>query len=155
MWAIVDCARDDRIYGELRSSRLDYRCLYSGRIPSVLEAASPHLIELAPSYSFTRRLIELSWGNSWGVFLRINDASNLRHHLRTLLRVQDQSGEIMVFRYYDPRVMRVYLPTCLQDELRTVYGPVGKYLMESDDGRSLIDFEFDGNRLHERWVSLT
>lgn len=154
VWAVLDCARDERIYDALRMSRLDYRSLYSGRLPRTLEAASPHLIELAPAYSFTRHLIEMSWGNSWGVFLRIKDASNLRHHLRTFLRVCDESGDILFFRYYDPRVLRAYLPTCRRDELRVVFGPVDRYLMESAGGDSLIEFAFDGNRLHERRVSL-
>ena len=38
VWAILDCARDDRVYEALKTSRLDYRCLYSGRLPRALEA---------------------------------------------------------------------------------------------------------------------
>jgi hypothetical protein len=59
-----------------------------------------------------------------------------------------------MFRYYDPRVLRVYLPTCQPNELRTVFGPIRSYLVEGEDGKSLIEFEFDGNRLHERRISL-
>ena len=154
VWAILDCARDDRIYPALRLSGLDYRCLYSGRLPKALEAAAPHLIELAPAYSFTRKLIELGWGNSWGIFLRIGDSSNLRYHLRTFLRVQDEGGRFLLFRYYDPRVLRVYLPTCRPDELTAVFGPIDRYLTESDDGRSLLEFEFDGIQLQQRTISL-
>ena len=154
VWAILDCARDERIYDALRTSRHDYLCLYSGRLPATLEAAAPHLVELAPTYAFTRNLIDMSWGHSWGVYVRIKDASNLRHHLRTFLRVQDESGNILLFRYYDPRVLRAYLPTCRANELKTVFGPVSGYLMESERGDSLIEFEFDGQRLHERQHAL-
>jgi hypothetical protein len=154
VWAILDGARDERIYPALRTSRLDYRCLYSGRLPKALEAAAPHLIELAPAYSFTRKLIEQGWGNSWGIFLRIRDSSNLRYHLRTFLRVQDEAGRFLLFRYYDPRVLRVYLPTCRPDELTAVFGPIGSYLTESDDGRSLLEFEFDEGQLQQRRISL-
>jgi hypothetical protein len=34
---------------------------------------------------------------------------------RRFLRVKDEDG--LVFRFYDPRVMRVYLPTCAAGEL--------------------------------------
>lgn len=154
VWAIVDCARDDRIYPALRTSGLDYRCLYGGRLAPEVEAVAPHLIEVAPGYTFTPRLIDMGWGNSWGVFLRIADPSDLRQHLRRFLRVQDESGRVLLFRYYDPRVLRVYLPTCRTDELRTVFGPVSSYLVEDRTGRGLIEFSFDGNHLHERRIGL-
>jgi hypothetical protein len=154
VWAILDCARDDRIYSLLRNSGLDYRCLYGGRLPPEVEAAAPHLLELAPTYTFTPKLIDMGWGRSWGVFVRIEDPSNLRHHLRSLLRVKDESGRVLLFRYYDPRVLRVYLRTCLPDELRRVFGPISSYLVEDVDGRSLLEFEFDGNELRERRIVL-
>jgi hypothetical protein len=155
VWAILDCARDDRVYPALSTSRLDYRCLYSGRLPRELAATAPYLVEVAPTYTFTPRLLEMGWGNSWGVFLRIKDALNLRHHLRGFLRVRDEAGRILIFRYYDPRVLRVYLPTCRPDELRTVFGPIDSFLVEGEEGKSLIEFAFDGHRLHERRVVLT
>jgi hypothetical protein len=154
VWAILDCARDERIYPALRNSQLDYLCLFSGRLHLEVVTAAPHLIELSPSYRFTPKLIEMAWGQSWGVFLRIGDATNLRTHLRGFLRVRDESGRILMFRYYDPRVLRVYLPTCQPDELRTVFGPIRSYLVEGEDGKSVIEFEFDGHRLHERRIVL-
>jgi Domain of unknown function (DUF4123) len=154
VWAILDCARDERIYPALRNSRLDYLCLFSGRLHPEVAAAAPHLIEVSPAYRFTPRLIEMGWGQSWGVFLRVKDPSNLRSHLRGFLRVKDESGRILMFRYYDPRVLRVYLPTCRREELRTVFGPISSYLVEDEDGKGLIEFEFDGNQLFERRVRL-
>src|SRR5512134_754784 len=112
VWAILDSARDERIFPALKFSRLEFISLYSGKLPDALQRAAPYLIELAAGYKFTRPLLEMGWGSSWGVFLRIKDARNLRHHLRGFLRVQDESGRTLVFRYYDPRVLRAYLPTC-------------------------------------------
>ena len=154
VWAILDCARDERIYPALRNSQLDYLCLFSGRLHHEVVAAAPHLIEVSPTFRFTPRLIEMGWGQSWGVFLRTKDPSNLRSHLRGFLRVTDESGRFLLFRYYDPRVLRVYLPTCRTDELRTVFGPISSYLVEDVDGKGLIEFEFDGHRLFERRITL-
>jgi len=155
VWAILDCARDDRLHDSLRDSRLDYRCLFGGRLPHDVEVVAPHLLELQPDFTFTPKLIEMGWGQSWGVFVRIDDPSNLRHHLRGLLRVRDEAGRVLLFRYYDPRVLRVYLPTCRTDELRAVFGPIGSFLVEGEDGASLIEFEFDGEELRERRIALT
>jgi hypothetical protein len=155
VWAILDCARDERIHYALRTSQLDYRCLYSGRLPRELEIVAPHLVEVAPTFPFTSKLIAMGWGNSWGIFLRIKDPSNLRHHLRGFLRVRDESGRILLFRYYDPRVLRIYLPTCRPDELRTIFGPVGSFLVEGEDGRSVIEYQFDGNQLRVQRTIVT
>jgi hypothetical protein len=51
-------------------------------------------------------------------------------------------------------VLRTYLPTCEKSELATVFGPIGSFLVEGDRGESLIEFEFDGQRLKERRTSL-
>jgi hypothetical protein len=154
IWVVLDAARDERIYPALLASRLDYVSLYGGRLPEALKRAAPYMVELAPTYSFTRPLIEMGWGNSWGIFLSIKDASNLRHHLRGFLRARDESARMLLFRYYDPRVLRAYLPTCRLGELTSFFGPVGSYFAESDRGTSLIEFQFDGQRLSERRTSL-
>ena len=91
-----DCARDPAVYAALIDSRLEFRCLYSGRLPRELEMAAPQLVELLPGHRLTQRVLGEGWGRSWGVFMRIDDPSN-----------QDESGRQLLFRFYDPRVLRV------------------------------------------------
>jgi hypothetical protein len=52
--------------------------------------------------------------------------------------VKDPDGRILYFRYYDPRVMRVYLPSCNATEMKTVFGPALSYVMEDEDGHALV-----------------
>lgn len=147
VWAVLDCARDPRIYVALIESRVEFRCLYSGRLPRALEMVSPHLVELLPSNRLTARWLDEGWGKAWGMFMQVGDASDLRHHLRKFLKVQDEQGRRLLFRYYDPRVLRAYLPTCRTDELRQVFGPVSRFLAESEDAGALLGWRFDGTRL--------
>jgi hypothetical protein len=148
VWAILDGARDRRIFGLLLDSHLDYSCLYSGALPPELEIAAPYLVQLEPGDRYSRRLIERAWGNSWGVFLKCNASTErLRRHLRGFLRVQDHRGRRLVFRYYDPRVLRVYLPTCMGSELETVFGPIERFWAEAEDGRRLLEFRFERKAL--------
>lgn len=155
VWAVLDGARDERIFPALQSSRLEHISLYAGKLPDVLKRAAPYLVELAVDYKFTRPLLDMAWGHGWGIFLRLKDPQNLRHHLRSFLRVQDEAGRRLVFRYYDPRVLHAYLPTCEAAELKTVFGPIVSYVMEADHGRSLVEFTFDGRRLTQRRTDLT
>jgi hypothetical protein len=155
MWMIVDGARDRHVYSSLLSSYLQYSCLYAGDLPHALEAAAPYLVQLEFEDRYTRKLIDDAWGNSWGIFLRCTEPmEQLRRHLRQFLRVQDWKGRYLVFRYYDPRVMRVYLPTCNREEIRTVFGPIKTFYIEDEDPSTTWDFGRDAGNLAAKKISL-
>jgi hypothetical protein len=155
VWMIVDGARDRRVYSALIGSYLEYTCLYAGDLPPALESAAPYLVQLDFEGSYTRSLLRQAWGNSWGVFLRCDESmERIRRHLRQFLRVQDSRGRYLVFRYYDPRVMRAYLPTCNNEELRTVFGPIKTFYVEDEDPDSVLDFRREAGRLATRKISL-
>ena len=136
VYAVLDGARDDRIYRAVYDSRLDHECLFSGDIPHDLAEAAPYLVHLPREAPFTRWLVEDGWGRSFGIFAWSRAGIEaLRRHFRRLLRVRDERGRRLYFRYYDPRVLRRYLPTCTADELREVFGPVGRLLAEGEQGQ--------------------
>ena len=147
VWAVLDCARDPAVRSALLESRLESLCLYSGPLPRALEVVAPHLVQLLPGHRLTSRLLGEGWGRSWGVCLTIEDAANLRHHLRKLLTVRDPQGRRLLFRFYDPRVLRAYLPTCTADEWRQFAGPVASFYAEAPGGEGLLEFARDG-----RWL---
>jgi len=150
VWAILDCARDTRIFGAVDGYRGEKCCLYAGTLPWQLQMAAPSLVQLEPDDRFTEFVLRNGWGNSWGIFLHTDTILNhLRRHLRGFLRVRDQFGRKLLFRYYDPRVLRTYLPSCWKEELETVFGPIDRFLMESEDPANLLEFSFDGTRMQE------
>ena len=141
VWMIVDGARDLEVFRTLLPCHLEYSCLYSGPLPPELEVAAPYLVQLDHGYRDTHRLIRLAWGNSWGVFLRSDTSlKKLRRHLRELLIVKDTKGNRLVFRYYDPRVLRLYLPTCNRGELRTFFGPIKSFWAEAENSETMLEF---------------
>lgn len=140
-FALVDGARDPAAHPFLVSSRLATHCLYLGTLDPALARVAPYLVLLPRDAPATRELIERAWGNSWGVFVRARvQPGALHRHFRRLLRVQDQRGRRMLFRFYDPRVLRAYLPTCQPDELEQVFGPVGSFVMEAEDPAVVLEF---------------
>ena len=156
VWMIVDGARDRSIYGVLLDSYLNYSCLYHGEISPELELAAPYLVQLEYDDSYSIKLIERAWGNSWGVFLKCDSSMDtLRRHFRTLLTVRDQKGSLLLFRYYDPRVLRVYLPTCWEDELKTVYGPVDRFWVEDESPETMLEFRPERGQLRRKEIPLS
>jgi len=74
------------------------------------------------------------WGNSWGCFVwALADFKALRRHFRRFLMVEDERAKRMYFRFYDPRVLRVFLPTCTTAEALEFFGPIKYFVMEASD----------------------
>jgi hypothetical protein len=140
-WAVLDGARVERLVREIESQGVSAACLLAGELDPSMARAAPYLVELERDSDFFRWLLERGWGRSWGIFVRFaGDLTALRRHLRGFLQVRVPDGRTVYFRYYDPRVFRLYLPTCNAVETATVFGPVGAYAMESEDGRELLVF---------------
>jgi Domain of unknown function (DUF4123) len=143
-YAVLDAGRGYQVHQAVRWSARPYQCLYSGQMPVELEHAAPFVVELGGDHHFTRRVLAEGWGQSWGFFVvapAALDLSMVRRHLRSLLRAKLEDGNTLLFRYYDPRVLRVYLPTCTHDELDTFFGPLLRIIVEDDDGVDAVVFE--------------
>jgi hypothetical protein len=141
----------------IRQSGLEYSCLYAGDLSPRLQAAAPYLVHLAPGARFTGELLELGWGNSWGFFTIVPPDVTLqahRRHLRTLLRVKDEEGRILVFRFYDPRVLRVYLPTCTEKEAALFFGPVPQIVVEDEKADLLIAYAQGNSGVRAQTIAL-
>jgi hypothetical protein len=141
VYAILDGARDERIYPAVQQFEGEVCCLYRGELDADLASAAPYLLQLGRDAPFTTWLVNQGWGDSWGVFLHsAAPLDELRRHFRRFLMVHDHTGKPMYFRYYDPRVLRVYLPTCNTSELNTLFGPVNSYFAEDENPDTLLEF---------------
>jgi hypothetical protein len=150
-YALLDNARDERIYPALKEYRCEYRHLYRGRLPLVLEQVAPHLVEVPPRSAFARWLVEEGWGMSWGIFLASPARLDiLKNHFRDLIRVKDEKGKVIYFRYYDPRVFRVYMPTCTTEELRAVFGQTRYFFVEGEDPNVVIEYWVENSGFRRR-----
>ncbi len=140
VYAVLDGARDERIYGAVNGSHLLLECLYSGDLPWQLQMTAPYIVQLEKDDRLTQQILDQGWGKSWGIFFRSNAGfKELRKHLRRFLRVRDESGRRLIFRFYDPRVLRVYLPSCSAVEAATFFGRIDGFVMEAEDG-SVLEF---------------
>jgi hypothetical protein len=52
--------------------------------------------------------------------------------------VEDARGKEMYFRFYDPRVLRVFLPTCTAQEAQDFFGPSKHYVMEAAEPNTAL-----------------
>jgi hypothetical protein len=143
-YAVLDGASAPGLLGHLQKHRPPYHCLYRGELPPDIAEVAPYLVELHADNPLTKVILSEGWGNHWGVFVQTAaDLRAMRKHFRTFLMVNDADGKPLYFRYYDPRVLRTFLPTCNTREASIIFGPVRSYLMEAAD-KSIVRF-----RLHD------
>lgn len=153
IFALLDGARDTRIYSKLADSRVEAASLFRGEQAEELATVAPYLVPLFRDDPLTEWLITFGWGNSWGIFIEASITLNeLRRHLQSFVMVYDPKGKPLFFRYYDPRVFRVYLPTCNESELKTVFGPVNAFYMEDTKPGFLMHYSLAAGKLVERRV---
>lgn len=134
-YALVDAARDPSIYPAVLAADCPWLSLYRGDAAARMATVAPYLVLLDARSRFTRWLLREGWGNSYGIFFMATTGMEiLRNHFRRFVMVQLPDGRGVYFRFYDPRVMRVYLPTCTPEERTAIFGPVEKFVMESEEG---------------------
>ena len=147
-YAVLDGASIPDLLEHLETDAPEYVCLYRGELSEDLEAAAPYLVRILPDTPFTEWLLTEGWGNHWGIFaLSKADMREMRKHFRTFLIVKDPEGKQIYFRYYDPRVLRIYLPTTNEEEKRHVFGPITSYCFEGAKQGELLRFDSDREKM--------
>ncbi len=140
-YCVVDGARSTQIYDTVRRAGEDSACLYDGRLPTVLARAAPYLVRLDPNSRFTRLFYEEGWGQSWGIVIRSSTSLEAtRRHLRTLNYVRSNNRKLL-FRFYDPRVLRVFVPTCPKRQLEQLFGPLDAFVVEGEPSDRVHTFQ--------------
>lgn len=155
VYAILDGASVPELPQNLTRFGVAAECLFRGELEPDMAQVAPYLAVAPPNHPFTDWLLQEGWGRHWGVFaISRANLRTLRMHLRTFLKVYGPDLKLLYFRYYDPRVLRVYLPTCNAQELQTVFGPVLRYLLEDEDPATLLKFWIDHGACQSEKVAL-
>jgi hypothetical protein len=138
LYAVLDTSRDCGILPLLEKSGCEYRLLYGNRLASIMDGLGPHLIALPQKTPMLTQLLEKGWGNSWGIFLTSPaDLPAVHRHLQRLLAAKLPNGKHALFRFYDPRVLRDYLPRPDAAENVKFFGPISSIFVESTTGQKL------------------
>ena len=134
LYAILDAAQGDPIHGLLRDSHANYHSLYEGEEGEELAEVAPYLIALPKGSPVTRAIIGGGWGNNWGVFLTAAEGLlDVRRHLRRFLKVESEDGRTLYFRFYDPRILSAFLPTCDAAQWGEFFGPITAFFAQTGD----------------------
>ena len=150
LYCILDGASVEDLPMRLYETNTPNYCLFRGELePDVLYAA-PYVAMLLPGSSFSEWVFKESPGNHWGIFAHCRySLKEMRRHCRALINVYDEKGNPMIFRYYDPRVLRKFLPTCTNNEIVTLFGKIETLFAETEDGNTLTAYRLENDVLKQ------
>jgi hypothetical protein len=141
LYALLDAAREPSVLKVILESKEEHQSLYEGPQGSQLAHFAPYLVRVPQKSALLDTLAQQAWSKSWGVFVTCDTPlKELRAHFRHFLTVKLPDGSQVYFRYYDPRVLRLFLPTCLPEETTQFFGPVKHFLMEAEDPATALHF---------------
>lgn len=155
LYAILDAARDKEILPLLRDSKAEHQSLYEGERAAELADVAPYLVRLPAESPLLTTLEAQAWGKSWGVCLTCDlQLKELKQHLRQFLTITALNGDKVFFRFYDPRVMRTFLPAKKEDDARQFFGPVRGYLVEDEKPGEFLHLRIKNGVLAQKKVEL-
>jgi hypothetical protein len=144
LYAIVDSALNEEIFRYFLISNIRYRSLYQGTVDQQSWGVSGFLVECKKESELFKWMTTKAWGNSCSVFFTSRSSfDDLFKHFQKFNRVYLEDDEVVLFRYYDPRVLRIYLPTCNRYEIETFFGEINSFLVESYNPGEIMIFRKD------------
>jgi Domain of unknown function (DUF4123)/Inner membrane component of T3SS, cytoplasmic domain len=139
LFAVVDASCGPRPLRLLRESVDEHRSLYDGTKGEALAHCAPYLVALRRDSGLLERLMREGWGERWAIFFTCaRPFKDVRRHLRRFLVVEDDdTGEKYYFRFYDPRTLRAFLPSCTPRQHQDFLGEFSCFLAEGERGELL------------------
>jgi len=132
-YAVVDACGEASVPPRMEELGERAVSLYRGTAEEELSAIAPYLAVL--DRKLLRWILNEFAAKPWGFFAETSvDLTDLRRHFRHFLTVEDPDGELVYFRFYDPRVLPVFLESCTREEATTFFGPVRRFVVSDADG---------------------
>lgn len=145
LYAVIDASDAPAVPEKARAlGEESAACLYQGGDDASYAEVAPYLMKLDEA---TLRWMQGSLASdpAFGIFVVADiNLEGLRRHFRRLLVVLSPAETKMNFRFYDPRVITIFLDCCTAEDLDDFYGPVELFGVPTDDA--------SGALLHRRAV---
>ncbi|RIV25440.1 DUF4123 domain-containing protein [Fibrisoma montanum] len=153
LYHLLDAAKMSFAIDHAKELNPVHNSLYRGQSQELLASIAPYLFQYELGDEFDRWLRE-NYGESWGVGIIADVPMDILHkHFRKFLLVKAEDGRELYFRFYDPRVLRVFLPTCDAVQLQEFFGPVRSFFMEDENPEFWLHFWLDREQLMSKRVS--
>ncbi len=134
LYGVFDAARDPRILVLLDESVDPAWSLYEGAEGDAMAEVAPYVVRFQSDSDLLEAMVREGWGHAWGIYFTASrPMKEVRRHLRRFLMVQpEDSRERIYFRFYDPRVLREFLPIATPRQKSELFGDLAWFLYEDE-----------------------
>ncbi|GAB3709558.1 hypothetical protein GCM10027592_45780 [Spirosoma flavus] len=145
---LFDAAKMGEAIKEAKKIEENHSSLYKGQSEKTLDIFAPYIFTINPKMALANWYFSNGWGKAWGIILKSQaNPREIYNHFRRFLLVKAEDGRELYFRFYDPRVLRVFLPTCDTSQLQEFFGPVQSFFMEDEDPAYSLEFWLEEGQL--------
>ena len=142
-YLILDGAKMRFDLDKAKELNVNHQCLYKGKSAINLGGVAPWLFTFQKGAPFANWFAENSPEKSWGILFHSEDAfETVYKHLRKFLLVKTEEEKELYFRYYDPRVLNTFMPSCDGRQLADFFGPIKAFYAETQPNKGLL-YTFD------------
>lgn len=155
LFILLDSARIEQNLFDAKQLNLGFKSLYNSNIEPTHSDVAPYLFTFSDNQPFRSWFFENGWGNAWGVIVSTKVSfEDCWKHFRKFLLVKTEDGQELYFRFYDPRVLKIFLPTCDGKQIMEFFGPVDKFIVEGETKEEAIEFWHRQGVLHKNTISV-
>lgn len=116
-FAIVDGAADPRLHNLIVATKT-HDCLYSGDYAEATRKALPYIVQMRNGERFSKIWSDHETGNYWGILCKTDlPLAAFRRHLRHFTTARLPDGEVVMFRFWDPRVFSTFAENGTAEEV--------------------------------------
>lgn len=132
VFAVIDGAADP-LYS-LEVSRFESTCLYRGELEPEVASVAPYAVRLKENDSAFIWFIDRCWNKESAILVRTTtaDVLDVRQHFRRLTRVMIPENQPVLFRFYDPRVLRMIMPITDDVQRAKMFGAIVREFLAED-----------------------
>ncbi|MFN5619880.1 MAG: DUF4123 domain-containing protein [Flavobacteriales bacterium] len=148
-YLLVDSAkaRESSIHA-LHHFNPEMTSLYKGTAQEEYSSIAPYLFTFSNNKDFQHLIQKSGWGKSWYIqAVAPVTFEEIQKHFRRFLIVKTEEGKQLLFRFYDPRVLRIFLPSCSAEQLKDFFGPIRYFIAEDEDPSHGIRFSVENQKL--------
>lgn len=140
-YLLLDGAILEQQLNQAKGLNENHRSLYRGETDPEIEAVGPFLFVYPHSEAFRAWYCENGLNDHWGILVDAPSSfDEIYAHFRRFLMVKTEDGQQLYFRFYDPRVLRIFLPTCDSGQLRELFGPVHSFACSIPESHNTLQF---------------
>lgn len=126
--AIIDGALWPEALDEMRDLEIDHHCLFTGDYDVNIQCKFPHIFEV-DSNDFSKSYLS-RMSAKFGILIKLPSEYPLaksRRALKKFLTAELPSGEKVIFRFYDPRVLKQFSQHFTPEQKKDLFSEVSAY----------------------------